>query len=311
MSGIGMGASPGTKLGTKLEASVASTIPPPTDSASLEAAYLLCSRLARSHYENFTIASWLMPAAMRKHMYAIYAYARIADDFADEDHDPRKLDEWERQLDLAYAGSPRHPVFVALADTVHRFDIPREPFADLLVAFRSDLHFDGFEAIEDLLGYSRYSANPVGRLVLYLFGYRDPERQRLSDLICSGLQLANFWQDVALDLQKGRIYLPRRDMAQFGVRAEDLAAGAVDGKFIALLRHEVAGARAMLVAGGELSRLIDRRLRRDILMFAGGGLAILRAIEGVGFDVFHRRPKLSKGDYLKLAWNAVRGRLES
>jgi squalene synthase HpnC len=307
MDGIGMGAS----AGTKPEPSVTSTISAPTAGASLEAAYQFCACLARSHYENFTVASWLMPAAMRKHMYAIYAYARMADDFADEDHDPRKLDEWERQLNLAYAGSPRHPVFVALADTVHRFDIPREPFADLLVAFRSDLHFSGFEAIEDLLGYSRYSANPVGRLVLYLFGYRDPQRQGLSDLICSGLQLANFWQDVAIDFQKGRIYLPRRDLAQFGVRAEDLAAGAADGKFTALLKHEVAGARAMLVAGAQLSRLVDRRLRRDILMFAGGGLAILRAIEGARFDVFHHRPKLSKGDYLKLAWNALRGRLES
>ena len=307
MDGIGMGAS----AGTKPEPSVASITSATADSASLQTAYRFCARLARSHYENFTVASWLMPAAMRKHMYAIYAYARMADDFADEDHDPRKLDEWERQLNLAYAGSPGHPVFVALADTVHRFDIPREPFADLLVAFRSDLQFNGFETIEDLLGYARYSANPVGRLVLYLFGYRDPERQHLSDQICSGLQLANFWQDVAIDLQKGRIYLPRRDLAQFGVSADDLAAGAVDGKLIALIRHEVAGARTMLVAGARLSRLVDGRLRRDILMFAGGGLAILRAIEGAGFDVFRRRPRLSKGDYLKLAWNALRGRLES
>src|SRR5215469_6845460 len=212
---------------------------------SLEQAYEFCAHLARSHYENFTIASWLMPRAMRPHMYAIYAYARIADDFADEEHDLAKLDGWERELDLAYAGAPRHPVFVALADTVRRFDIPRQPFADLLRAFRSDLQFNGFEAIEDLLSYSRYSANPVGRLVLYLFGYRDPERQRLSDLICSGLQLANFWQDVAIDLQNGRIYLPRRDMAQFDVSAEDLASGAVNGKFMALLKHEVTGARAM------------------------------------------------------------------
>jgi squalene synthase HpnC len=307
MDGIGMGAS----AGTKPEPSVASITSATADSASLQTAYRFCARLARSHYENFTVASWLMPAAMRKHMYAIYAYARMADDFADEDQDPRKLDEWERQLNLVYAGSPGHPVFVALADTVHRFDIPREPFADLLVAFRSDLQFNGFETIEDLLGYARYSANPVGRLVLYLFGYRDPERQQLSDQICSGLQLANFWQDVAIDLQKGRIYLPRRDLAQFGVSADDLAAGAVDGKFIALLKHEVAGARTMLVAGARLSRLVDGRLRRDILMFAGGGLAILRAIEGAGFDVFRHRPRLSKGDYLKLAWNALRGRLES
>jgi len=276
---------------------------------SLEAAYDFCARLARSHYENFTVASWLMPPAMRKHMYAIYAYSRIADDFADEDHDLAKLDEWEHELDLAYAGTPRHPVFVALADTVTRFDIPRQPFADLLVAFRSDVDFQGFETIDDLLGYSRYSANPAGRLVLYLFGYRDPERQHLSDLVCSGLQLANFWQDVAIDLRKGRIYLPRRDMARFGVTAEDLQRGVAGEKFIALLRHEVDVARAMLLEGGNLHSLVDRRLSRDVLMFAGGGLAILRAIENVGFDVFNHRPRLGKADYLKLGWNAFRGKL--
>jgi len=281
----------------------------PPQGASLESAYEFCARLAKSHYENFTIASWLMPAAMRKHMYAIYAYARIADDFADEDHDLSKLDEWERELDRAYAGTPRHPVFVALTDTINRFGIPREPFADLLVAFRSDVDFKGFETIDDLLNYSRYSANPVGRLVLYLFGYRDSDRQRLSDQICSGLQLANFWQDVAIDLRKGRIYLPRNDMVRFGVSAHDLERRVADERFVALLRHEVGVARGMLTEGGSLARLVDRRLRRDILMFAGGGLAILRAIEGVGYDVFQNRPKLTKAAYLKLGWNALRGRL--
>ncbi|HEY2107061.1 MAG TPA: squalene/phytoene synthase family protein, partial [Candidatus Binataceae bacterium] len=171
----------------------------------LHQAYEFCGRLARSHYENFTIASWLMPREMRRHMYAIYAYARIADDFADEEHDLSKLDRWEQELDLAYAGSPRHPVFVALADTVRRFDIPRQPFSDLLQAFRSDVDFKGFETMDDLLGYARYSANPVGRLVLYLFGFGDARRQELSDRICSGLQLANFWQDIAVDLTKGRV----------------------------------------------------------------------------------------------------------
>ncbi|HEX4209786.1 MAG TPA: squalene/phytoene synthase family protein, partial [Candidatus Binataceae bacterium] len=154
---------------------------------TLADAYAWCAHLANSHYENFTIASWLMPRAMRPSMHAIYAYARIADDFADEQHDSAKLDDWERELDLAYAGTPHHPVFVALADTIRRFDIPREPFADLLTAFRGDLAFKGFETLDELLGYARYSANPVGRLVLYLFGYRDAERQRLADLICTGL----------------------------------------------------------------------------------------------------------------------------
>ena len=282
----------------------------PREAIALADAYAYCARLAHSHYENFTIASFLMPRAMRPHMHAIYAYARIADDFADEDHDPAKLDQWERELDLCYAGAPRHPVFVALAATVRRFDIPREPFADLLRAFRSDLDFKGFETLEDLLGYARYSANPVGRLVLYLFGYRDAERQRLSDLVCSGLQLANFWQDIAIDLGKGRIYLPRRDMARVGYSAADLQNAVVNHSFVELMRQQTGAPRAMLIEGAELHRKVDRRLSRDILMFAGGGLAILRAIESDGYDVFRSRPKLGRLDYLRLGWRALRGRLD-
>jgi squalene synthase HpnC len=288
--------------------SAAQATPGPRDLAD---AYAYCARLATSHYENFTVASWLMPRAMRPHMHAIYAYARIGDDFADEEKSLAKLDEWERELDLAYAGTPRHPVMVALADTARRFAIPREPFADLLRAFRSDVNFQGFDTIEDLLQYARFSANPVGRLVLYLFGYRDAERRQLSDLVCSGLQLANFWQDIAIDLGKGRVYLPRRDMDRFGVTAPDLGAGKMTDNFIALMDHEVRSARDLLVRGAALHQMVDHRLRRDILMFAGGGLAILRAIEGVGYNVFAHRPKLTKLDYLRLGWNAVRGRLNS
>jgi squalene synthase HpnC len=276
---------------------------------SLADAYSYCTRLARAHYENFTIASWLMPRAMRPHMHAIYAYARIADDFADEERSLTKLDRWQEELQAAYAGAPRHPVMIAVADTVHRFCIPQDPFLDLLAAFRSDVDFHGFETIEDLLGYSRNSANPVGRLVLYLFGHRDAERQRLSDLICSGLQLANFWQDVAIDLAAGRIYLPRRDMETFGVTPDDLREGNLSAGFAPLMSHEILRARAMLLQGSVLATLVDRRLRRDILLFAGGGLAILRAIERAGYDVFRARPRLTRLDYLKLGWNAFRGRL--
>ena len=279
------------------------------DGTTLAEAYAYCSRLARAHYENFTVASWLMPRGMRPHMHAIYAYARIADDYADEEKSIAKLDEWEHELDRAYAGRARHPVMVALADTVRRYDIPREPFADLLEAFRSDVNFAGFETIDDLTGYARYSANPVGRIVLYLFGYRDAERQRLSDLICSGLQLANFWQDIAIDFGKGRVYIPRRDLERFGVSTPDLRDGVVSDGFVALMKHEVGCARDMLISGAGLSRVVDRRLRRDVLMFAGGGLAILRAIEGVGYDIFRRRPKLSRLDYVKLGWHALGGRL--
>ena len=281
----------------------------PATAANLAQAYAWCGRLAKSHYENFTIASWLMPRAMRPHMHAIYAYARIADDFADEAKSLAKLDEWECELDAAYAGTPRHPVFVALAHTARRFDIPREPFADLLRAFRFDINFSGFDTIDDLLGYARYSANPVGRLVLYLFGYRDPERQRLSDLVCSGLQLANFWQDVAIDFANGRIYFPRRDLVRFAVTPADLRDRHVTPGFVALMQHEIVFARDLLVRGAELGCLVDRRLQRDILMFAGGGLAILRAIEKIDYDVFNRRPKLGKLNYLNLGWNAIRGRL--
>jgi squalene synthase HpnC len=277
--------------------------------ADLAAAYAFCGALARAHYENFTVASWLMPRAMRPHMHAIYAYARIADDYADEERSAAKLDAWEAELELALSGTPHHPVMVALADTVRRFNIPREPFLDLLTAFRSDLDFQGYATLADLLAYSRYSANPVGRLVLYLFGYRDAERQQLADLVCSGLQLANFWQDVAVDLAKDRIYLPRADLARFGVTAADLHAGRATPAFVALMRHEVAVARDLIRRGAELHRLVDARLGRDVLMFAGGGLAILRAIERVGCDVFTRRPQLTKRDYLRTGWSAWRGRL--
>jgi squalene synthase HpnC len=279
------------------------------DNDELAAAYAWCAKLAHSHYENFTIASWLMPRAMRRHVHAIYAYARIADDFADEERSIAQLDQWQHELELAYAGVPRHPVMVALADTVRRYDIPPEPFVDLLKAFRADVEFQGFETAADLLGYARYSANPVGRLVLYLFGFRDAQRQRLSDLICTGLQLANFWQDVAVDLAKGRIYFPRCDMAQYRVTVEDLHQGKVNAGFIGLMRHEILRAREMLLAGAALSTLVGRGLRRDVLMFAGGGLAILRAIERVGYDVFRARPTLTRLDYVKLGWHALGGRL--
>lgn len=276
----------------------------------LAEAYRWCAALARSHYENFTIASWLMPRRMRPHMHAIYAYARMADDFADEEFSLEKLDAWERELELAYQGRPRHPVFVALADTVRRFDLPRQPFLDLLEAFRRDVSFAGFESKEEMHGYTRLSAEPVGRLVLYLFGYRDAERQRLSDAVCSGLQLTNFWQDIARDLAKGRIYLPRRDLARFGCSAEDLRAGRLSAGFRALMREEVEYARALLRRGADLYRLVDRRLGRDVLIFAGGGLAIVRALERVGFDVFRQRPALRPFDYLKLGMRALCGRLD-
>ena len=183
-----------------------------------------CRRLARSHYENFSVASWFLPERLRQHFFNVYAYCRIADDLGDEVGDPaaslQLLDEWQAELDACYAGKPRHPVFVALAGTVRKFDIPRQPFADLLQAFRQDQTITRYETFEDLIAYCRYSANPVGHLVLYLCGYRDPERQALSNHTCTALQLANFWQDVSVDYSKRRIYLPLEDLRRYQVNEE-------------------------------------------------------------------------------------------
>ena len=206
----------------------------------------------------------------------------------------------------AIRSSSRSPTrFVAMT-----FRASRSPIS--CVAFRSDVNFRGFDTLDEILAtYTRYSANPVGRLVLYLFGYRDAERQHLSDLVCSGLQLANFWQDVAIDLEKNRIYFPREDLRKFAVTPEGLEKRVATPQFLALMRHEVGIARDLLRRGAELHRIVDRRLSRDILMFAGGGLAILHAIERVGYDVFNRRPKLTRLDYVRLGCSALCGRLPS
>src|ERR1700756_2060298 len=196
-----------------------SKLPPeyaiPERAPSEAEAQAYCSRLARSHYENFSVASWFLPERLRQHFFNVYAYCRISDDLGDEVGDPQwsleLLDQWETELNACYAGTPRHPVFVALAETVRVFEIPQHEFSDLLTAFRQDQTITRYETFDDLLGYCRNSANPVGRLVLYLCAYRDPERQQLSDFTCTALQLANFWQDVSLDYDKGRIYLPLED----------------------------------------------------------------------------------------------------
>ena len=295
-----------------------SALPPeyaiPETAPSIVEAREYCRRLARSHYENFSVASWFLPEKLRQHFFNVYAYCRISDDLGDEVSDTEAslllLEQWETELNACYDGHPRHPVFVALAETVRKFEIPKHEFADLLTAFRQDQSISRYETFADLLGYCRNSANPVGHLVLYLCGYRDAERQLLSDYTCTALQLANFWQDVAVDLDKGRIYFPRRDMERFGVTSANLAAHTSSREFIDLMRHETGAARAMLVEGGELHQRVDKRLRRDIVMFAGGGLAILRAIDRVNYDVFRMRPELAKLDYLKLGWSALRGRLE-
>ena len=219
----------------------------PPSAPSLDEARAWCKQLAESHYENFHVASWFLPEALRPHFHSIYAYCRVSDDLGDEVGNTQValalLAMWGRELDACYEGRARHPVFVALAETIRACSIPKEPFADLLTAFRQDQTVTRYETMQDVLDYCRYSANPVGRLVLYVCGYADEERFRLSDATCSALQLANFWQDVRVDNAKGRIYLPQEDMRRFGVTDQTVAGGVATPEFRALLRLQQAYTR--------------------------------------------------------------------
>jgi squalene synthase HpnC len=272
-----------------------------------------CRRLARSHYENFSVASWFLPSRLRQHFFNVYAYCRISDDLGDEVGDPaaslQLLDEWETELDACYGGNPRHPVFVALRATVREFDIPRQPFADLLQAFRQDQTVHRYETFEDLLGYCHNSANPVGHLVLYLCGYRDPQRQALSDRTCTALQLANFWQDVSVDYAKGRIYLPLEDLCRYQVGEEDIAATRNTSAFCEMMQFEVQRARDCFQQGWPLTKQVDRELAVDLELFSRGGQEILNAIEKQGYAVLGRRPAISKARKLALVARAALGKL--
>jgi squalene synthase HpnC len=272
-----------------------------------------CRRLARSHYENFSVASWFLPERLRQHFFNVYAYCRISDDLADEVGDRaaslQVLDEWETELGACYAGRARHPVFVALAETVHKFEIPKQEFADLLTAFRQDQRVSRYETLGDVLGYCKYSANPVGHLVLYLCGYRDAERQLLSDYTCTALQLANFWQDVSADFARGRVYLPLEDLRRFSVSEEDLRAGNNTANFREMMKFEVARAREWFSQGMPLIAKVDRALATDLDLFSRGGLEILNAIERQDYAVLGRRPAISKGRKLALVARAALGKL--
>jgi squalene synthase HpnC len=272
-----------------------------------------CRRLARTHYENFSVATWFLPKGLQQHFFNVYAYCRISDDLADEVGDARAalhlLDEWESELDACYRGRPKHPVFVALAETVRVCDIPRHEFSDLLTAFRQDQTTTRYETFEQLLGYCRNSANPVGHLVLYLCGYRDEERQRLSDFTCTALQLANFWQDVSVDWQKGRIYLPLEDLRKFGVEESDIANASNTPQFVEMMRFQVARAREWFQQGAPLVGKVKRELAIDIELFTRGGQEILNAIERQGFRVLGQRPVISKSRKLALVARAALGKL--
>jgi len=285
----------------------------PVTAPSLEEARAYCERLAKSHYENFSVATWFLPKRLRQHFYNVYAYCRISDDLGDEVGDPQQslelLDQWEAELNACYAGSPKHPVFVALAETVKQFSIPQHEFSGLLIAFRQDQTITRFETFDDILAYCRYSANPVGHLVLYLCGYSDAERQQLSDYTCTALQLANFWQDVFVDYGKGRIYLPLEDLRRFGVTGGDIAQRRATPQFVAMMKFEVERARDWFARGLPLVKKVNRELAIDLELFSRGGQEILNAIERQGFDVLRARPEISKSRKLMLVLRAAMGKL--
>ncbi len=248
---------------------------------------------------------------LHQHFYNVYAYCRWSDDLGDEVADPARalelLDAWEDELRLVYRGDrkPLHPVLIALRETVRAKNIPIEPFSDLLRAFRQDQRVRRYATWDDLLGYCVYSANPVGRLVLYLCDYRDEQRQGLSDCTCTALQLANFWQDVSRDLKKGRIYIPLDALRAHGLSEEEIAARRFDERYVQLMKALIARTRDLFAAGAPLASQVDGTLRVDIELFSRGGCAILDAIAASGYDTLGHRPALRKLSKLRLMGGAL------
>ena len=293
------------------ELEIARNMPSPGCSAAEAESYTRW--LATHHYENFNVASWLLPRHLHQHFYNLYAYCRWADDLGDEVSDPVRalelLGQWNQDLRDCYAGKASHPVFIALQRTIGACEIPIDPFSDLLVAFRQDQTVNRFPTWKSLLDYSRYSANPVGRLVLYLCGYRDAARQQLSDATCTALQLTNCWQDVSRDLEKGRIYIPLDVLAAHGLTEEDILNRRFDARYVTLMKDLIARTRQLFAQGMPLARSVDSSLHVDIEMFSRGGMAVLDAIEAMGYNTLERRPSVPKSKQARLLAGALIQRL--
>lgn len=281
---------------------------------SLAAARAYCASVTKTHYENFSVASLFLPRRLIRHFHAVYAYCRWSDDLADETAGGQEALDliawWREELLSCYEEAeigrePRHPVMIALRETARRFNIPPRPFLSLLIAFEQDQKVKRYDTFDQLVGYCHNSANPVGHLVLMLFECFDAERALLSNEVCTGLQLANFWQDVARDFAIGRVYLPAEDRARFGYSDEDLAAKRFTPRFRALMQFEVERARGYFDRGAKLLPLLPREARVDVELFIRGGQAILRAIERIDYDVWTRRPEVGKWAKAKLLLGAV------
>lgn len=270
-----------------------------------------CANVARNHYENFPVGSLLAPRSLRPHLHSVYAFARGADDFADESEFAgrrlEEIDRWERMYERCREGEAEHPVFVALAETIRRFDLPDAPFRDLLDAFRQDCRVRRYETWGDLLDYCRRSANPVGRIVLRLYGHRDERLLEPSDAICTALQLTNFWQDVRVDLAKDRIYLPAADRAIHGVRESDLAEPIAGAGVRALILELTRRTRDCFDRGRPLVESVGGRLGFELRAVWHGGRRILAGIEAAGGDVLAGRPVLGPIDRAGIVWRAAIG----
>ncbi len=273
-------------------------------------AFAYCEAIARSHYENFPVASLAIPHAIRPFVAVVYAFARLADDFADEGAREaaerlQLLDDWQKKLDQVYGGQADHPVFIALKETIRKTGLPQKPLDDLLRAFRMDVTVKRYPTFAELHSYCRFSANPVGHLVLHLFGVSSPETRISSDALCTGLQLANFCQDFSVDWSRGRLYVPLDDLARFGYNETDIASGVSDDRFRALMAFQVDRARGFLLDGVPLLTMVSGRLRLELSMTLRGGLAILERIVGEKYTVMHNRPTLTTGDKARMLFGAV------
>jgi squalene synthase HpnC len=268
-----------------------------------------CRRFTRRHAENFSVATILLPRRLLPHFHAVYSYCRWADDLGDETGGGTRalslLRWWREELLRCYDGRPRHPIMVALAETIKRFNIPPRPFLDLLYAFEQDQLVKRYSTYEQLRDYCRHSADPVGRLLLYLFECHDEVRGELADRICTALQLTNFWQDVARDYAMGRVYLPEEDRLRFGYTDADLAAGRYNRAFVELMRFEVERARDLFYRGLPLVEQVPSEARVEVDLFARGGLAVLGKIERLDYNVWRRRPTLAKWEKAALFAGAV------
>lgn len=279
----------------------------------LEAAEAFCRAVAARHYENFTVATRLVPPRLRQHLANVYAFARWADDLGDESASSAEasaaLAAWRDELDRCFDGRPGHPVFVALADTIRRTGLERGPFADLITAFEQDQRQSRYATRDALREYCRRSADPVGRIVLALEGCREPQLVAMSDSICTGLQLVNFWQDLRRDRLAGRVYLPADDMARCGVTEDMLDEPAASPALRRLVAEEVAWARECFAAGAPLVDAAPAVLRPAIGMFLGGGRAVATAIERADYDTLSRRPTVGRWTKAALAARAWWGTL--